>query len=98
MKLANKANTEIGKTPNGFLVTYYGHTIFTWDMSNASITFDTCGYDTVSTLRHMNEALKFFGFEGRVYKSKGRVYYNKYSVLDRYDSLLFVGGRLEVTL
>ncbi len=98
MKLANKQNTEVGKTPNGFLVTYYGHRIFLWDMVNACITFDTCGYDTASTIRHMNEALKLYGFEGRVYKAKGVVYYNRYSVMDKHDSLPFVGGRLEVSL
>ena len=64
-----KNNTTIKETDEFIEVRLHGHLIVIYNKLYKEITLDTCGWNTPTTMRRMNECLKEFGFWQRVSKS-----------------------------
>lgn len=67
--LVCKNNTEIKETDEFIEVRLHGHLIVIYNELSESIKLNTCGWNTPTTIRRMNECLKELGFWQRVRKS-----------------------------
>lgn len=62
-------NTTIVDNADKVVVTLYNTVIFEWDRKNTHCHVSTGGYNTPTTIRRINECLKFYDFAQRVCKA-----------------------------
>lgn len=72
--LCKLSNTSVHCRDEAFTVTYYQTDILKYWPENGFISLNVGEFQTVSTVKRMNQALKAIGLQGLVYQYKKKLY------------------------